>query len=198
MKKLNIKINIIIFIAMLFLFTSCQKNENIEFTDIPDNYSLEEAVENGCVVYYDGDIFEGQDIWDKFVEMCAKKEECSVRLAFYYTLGNPDQYSPELYEEIKDDYPVLYINDLKYDGEKYIHYYKDAGKYYKTEYKYMKKFEGEPLSQSALYSSYIYYVLLNDDKINWKDIEHGMFSSQGNAWIDHFRVYSNYNYKNLK
>jgi hypothetical protein len=50
-------------------------------------------------------------------------ENSSEILPYYqlpknYTLGDPSQYSKEYYAEIRDDYPVLYIMELSYDGEK--------------------------------------------------------------------------------
>mgnify|MGYP000918393669 CR=1 FL=1 len=52
------------------------------------------------------------------------------------------------------------------------------------------KYEGRPSSETAVFSEYTYYVLVNDNTVSWDDIEHGMLSSRLGDWIDHFKVYS--------
>lgn len=84
------------------------------------NYYLDDAKSDNCVVFEDGDISYGQSVWDSFIEKTENGQPETVRLGFYYTLGDPSHYSEEYYEEIKDDYPILYINDLSFNGKKYI------------------------------------------------------------------------------
>ncbi|WP_066714572.1 hypothetical protein [Clostridium sp. Marseille-P299] len=181
---------LVMFFAFILILTACSKNtERVSLDAIPDDYSLEDAKSDGCVVYEDGDITYGQSFWDDFIRATEKGKSATIRLAFYYTLGNPSTYSKEYYEQIKDDYPMLYIKDLSYDGEKYkIEGFED-GQMITNEYKYMMKYEGQPNNASALFSDYTYYVLVNDNSVTWDDIEHGMFSSQFGDAIDHYVVY---------
>lgn len=180
-----------IVLALAFLLTACSKNvASTSLIQLPDNYTLEDAKSDNCVVFENGDISYGQSIWDNFITTVNKGKSSTVRLAYYYTLGNPSQYSAEYYEKIKDDYPVLYIMDLSYDGKKYILEGVEDGKLISKEYKYLVKYEGCPNSATAIFSEYTYYVLVNDNTVTWDDIEHGMFSSQFGDYIDHYRVYS--------
>ena len=183
--------SILIILALIFLLTACSKNvASTSLIQLPDNYNLDYAKADNCVVFENSDITYGQSEWDNFITAIGNGKPSTVRLAFYYTLGNRSQYSEEYYEEIKNDYPVLYINDLSFDGEKYIIEGVEDGKLLSKEYKYLVKYEGRPNSATAIFSEYTYYVLVNDNTVTWDDIEHGIISSQFGDWIDHYKVYS--------
>ena len=189
----------IFLILILFALTSCNNiipvADYMPYADIPDNYSLDDAKNDNCVVYENGSITSGQSFWDSFVGQTEKNTPSFVRLAFYYTIGDPDRYDPAYYEEIKDDYPVLYIQDLKFDGSSYNLSWSEGEEKYSRTYKYLKKFTGEPSSSTAIFFDYIYYVLLNDDTVNtWEQIERGIFSSSFGDFIDYQKVYSYRNY----
>lgn len=56
------------------------------------------------------------------------------------------------------------------------------------------KYEGKPESETALYESYLRYVLTNDNTVTWERIWKGLISSQLGDGIDHKVVYQKYNY----
>ena len=60
----------------------------------------------------------------------------------------------------------------------------------------MLRYEGEPNSETALFDSYVKYVLTNDSTVTWDQIERGIFSSQLGDGIDHYTVYNDWIYKN--
>ena len=186
------KKSIFIILALLFLLTACSKEDEarVSLNQIPDDYSLEAAKSDRCVVFEDGDITFGQSEWNSFIKNTAKDKSSTVRLGFYYTLGDPSRYSKELYEEIKDDYPVLFISDLSYDGKEYIIESIEDDQLISKEYKYLMKYKGKPRSASALYSEYTYYVLVNDNTVTWEDLEHGIISSYSGDYIAYHLVYS--------
>ena len=74
--------------------------ENLEL--LPEDYSLEQAKADGCVVLEDGQITSGKERFLRFVEECAGRRNVSVRIAENYTLGDPSRYDPDYYEEVKD------------------------------------------------------------------------------------------------
>jgi hypothetical protein len=158
---------------------------------ITANYSLENAKADGLVVYEDSSITSGQDAWDELVENTETGNPSKVRLAFYFTLGDGSHYAPELYEEIKDDYPALYIQDLSFDGEMYTLFSIEEGRVYTYSYKYLKRFE-EIMNVRTKYSKRILYVLLNDNEKTWPQINWGMLSSQSTDSVDHKTVYTKY------
>ena len=190
MKKITMLI-----VLIVCILTACENASELPYNQLPKNYTLDDAKADGCVVYEDSDITSGQSVWDEFIKDTDDGKNSTVRLVFYYTLGDPSHYSEEYYAEIKDDYPVFYIMELSYDGDKYTLFQTEDGKDYKDVYRYLVKYSGEPSSDSATYSEYTYYVLVNDNTLTWKDIEDGMLSSQSDAWIDHHKVYSDLTYK---
>lgn len=184
------KKSLTIFLTLILLLTACSQNvTRAPLNQLSGNYSLDDAKSDNCVVFEDGDITYGQSAWDSFIENTENGQPETARLGFYYTLGDPSHYSEEYYEEIKDDYPILYINDLSFNGKKYIIESIEEGQLISKEYKYLVKYEGQP-RPSALYSEYTYYVLVNDNTVTWDDIEHGMLSSKFGDYIDHYLVYS--------
>ncbi|ABX43541.1 hypothetical protein [Lachnoclostridium phytofermentans] len=181
----------IIFLIFIFLLTACSQNvTRVSLNNLSDNYGLDDAKSDNCVIFEDGAITSGQSVWDSFIKKTINSKPATVRLGFYYTLGDPSQYSEEYYEKIKDDYPILYIDDLSFDGKKYIIESIEDDELISKEYKYLLKYNGKPNSLNALFSEYTYYVLVNDNTLTWADIEHGMLSSQSGDSIDHYLVYS--------
>lgn len=165
------------------------EGEYIPLNRLPADYNLATAKKDKCVVYENSNITEGQVEWDKFVSLTDKGNPAMVRLAFYYTLEEGPHISKELYEETKDDYPVLYPMDLTFDGDSYTIKHYEEGKLISKNFKYMVKYEGKA-NPEATYSDYTYYVLVNDNTVTWGDIFAGMVSSQFDASIDHSTVYS--------
>ncbi len=183
--------------ALIITLNACSKTSNTALDKLPDDYGYEDAVADGCVVYKNSDITNGQSIWDDFLLAVNDGKKATVRLVFYYTLGDPSRYAPELYEEIKDEYPKLFVNDLIFDGKQFtIDGFEDEdGRLLSRTYKYMMKYAGAPKSETALYHAYTYYVLVNDDTLTWDEIEWGMLSSQSGDYIEHYKVYSNLEFK---
>lgn len=101
----------------------------------------------------------------------------------------PRRVSPELYEETKDDYPVLYIQDLSFDGENYLLYYTDGEKEYEYEYPYLMHYSGAARSGAA-FSRYDRYILVRDKDVTYEQIGRGMLSSVMGDQIDHVSVYT--------
>jgi hypothetical protein len=186
-------------IFAFFLLASCGKNNNyttdyIPYNKIPLDYSLDNAKADGLVVYENGSITAGQSVWDEFVSNTENGVSAMVRLAFYYTI-NEYNYAPELYEEIKDKYPCLYIQDLSFDGKKYRLYSIEDGKEYIHNYKYLKRLEENSPPDSAIFHSAVYYYLLNDPDVTYERIRRGFFSSRFGDAVDCKNVYSKVNYK---
>ena len=193
-----ITVKMLLLILCLFTLTACTINGNhsaamdyIPYAEIPKDYTLENAKDDGLVVFEDGSITMGQSIWDDFVVSTENREPNAVRLAFYYTLDNQN-ISPEHYAEIKDDYPVLYIQDLSFNGSEYTLYSVEGTEEYTFNYKYLKRFEETSPPATALYSKRIWYALVNDSEVTGEQIQWGMLSSQSGDYIDHKTVYSKY------
>lgn len=189
-------ITLILSVLLLSAITGCKQSDSlIPLEELPDNYSLEQAKEDGCVTHENGDVTQGVEIFEAFYNAAASGKADEVRLAFYDTLDVPSAYDPEYDESIKDDYPCLYIQDLSFDGEQYtIHWYQDGEEIIKT-YSYLMKYEGPAESPGASYQSYTRYVLTNDDNVTWQELMYGMFSSQMGDYIDHISVCTDFIYE---
>lgn len=164
--------------------------------ELPADYSLEQAREDGCVVHEDGDIASGQEAWEAFLQASSAGKAAAVRLVDYYTLGDPSRYDPEYYESIKDDYPLLYVSDLTFDGEAYTVSSLEDGKRLERTFSHLKYFEGEAETPGAVYDAYIRYVLVNDDAVTWDRLMRGMHSSRLGDYIPFDAVYTDYIHEN--
>ena len=89
---------------------------------------------------------------------------------------------------------MLYIQELTYKDDSYTIRWFEEGEEIKKTYKYLMKYEGEPESETALYESYLRYVLTNDNTVTWEQIWRGLASSKLGDAIDHQVVYQKYNY----
>jgi len=174
---------------LLLLTTACGQPKQTPLSELPVDYSLEQAKADGCVVYEDSDVTQGQERFAGFAEQSARGEKCTVRLVDYFALGDPSHYAPGVYEELKDSYPQMYVQDLSFDGERYTLRGIDNGKAYAKQYQYLMKFEGPAETPYAAYKSYIRYVLTNDSTVSWEDLQMSVYSSTYGDYIEHNTVY---------
>ena len=192
MKKI---LTLFLILSLALTMSACSKPDDKALDKLPKDYSYEDAIADGCVLFKNGDVTNGESIWQEFLDTVDNGKKATVRLADYFTIEDPSRYAPELYEEVKDDYPMLFIKDLTFDGSEYVTESYEDGKLISDTYKYLMKYEGAPRSETALYYSYLYYVLVNDDTFTWDEIWKSMLSSQSGAYIPHDLVYSDLEYK---
>lgn len=153
------------------------------------NLELQRAKKEGCVVMEDGDVTHGQRIWQDFVKATEEGKSASVRMAHYYTL-DPETCSEQYYEEHKDNYPMLEIFELAFDGSSYTLCWNEDGMEYISNYQYLIHFVGDAPSPNATYDSYDRYVLLNDNTVTWEEIWQRMLSSYSVEHIEHYSIYT--------
>ena len=202
MKKINKVIFALALLVVVFVFhsisvarkqTAINIGNYMPYGEIPSNYTLENAKSDRLVVYENGSITAGQAEWDEFISHTENGTPCMVRLAFYYTLDDSTHYSPEHYEEIKDNYPCLYIQDLTYNGKTYALYFTEDEKKYIYERKYLKRFDETEPTETSLVVPGIYYYLVNDNEVSCEQIIKSMFgSSDPSIFIECKKVYSKY------
>lgn len=183
---ITMKKYILIFLLTVFMLmmAGCsQSSDIIPLEELPADYSLEQAKADGCVTHENGDVTQGREVFESFYNTAKSGKADAVRLAFYYTLDDPSRYDSDYYESIKDDYPVLFVQDLTFDGKEYtIRWYEDGEEIVKT-YSFLMKYEGQAESPEALYTSYVRYVLTDDDTVTWQELMYGMISSQFGDYI---------------
>lgn len=152
--------------------------------------ALEWAKENDVVVFEDLTCTSGRDVWDAFYLTTQESIPASVLCAFYYTLDK-NSVSSELYEEEKDNYPVLYFYYITYD-ETYNIKTRDSSlnsiDYEYNGYLYLIQYDGEN-PEGAKYKYFNAFVLVDYEYITWDDISHGIYGSDTNGYVEHIIVY---------
>lgn len=189
MKKYPIIAIVAIIAVCLLVFAVVNDKEPVPLDQLPPEYTLEDAAKDNCVIITDGDVADGEKEWKDFIKITSSGKAASVRLIHHYTLGDPAHYDPQLYEQIRNDYPKMYIIDLSYNGETYtVRSYQDGQEVVKT-YKYLMEYQGKAESKFASYSKYLRYVLVNDNTVTWQDITNAMLSSAMVQIPEHYTVY---------
>lgn len=200
---------ILIIGAMMLASCSDVKNEN-EISDRSDSSnqdintifetvcSAEEALElsrkTDTVVFENQGCTSGSEIWDSFYQTVMSGSPAKVLCAHYYILDK-DHISPELYEQEKDMYPTLFFSLIEYDGKEYSVKTRECSAQsldYQNTFQHLLHFTGEAPSDTALYSSYDNYVLVDDPAATMEGIWEGLISSQYNAGYKHYIAYENY------
>ena len=201
--KHNLPLRIVISVLLLMLFlVSCfehPRTTDIDMYDItlPAEELLKKVKRDDFVVREDGDVSVGQELWRDFYEKTRAGEPASIKLADYYTLED-NNVSDEYYEEHKDEYPVIYLAELSFDGKVYTYRSingQDGTTGYTRVYPYLVRYEDVPKSETATFRVCERYVLVHDETVTYDRLQYGLYSSQFGDYIDHYEVYTDYKYK---
>lgn len=190
----------IVLFSILILGTSVScKSENLQDMSLFDTIctadeALEASKKSSVVVIEGMKCTAGDEIWDKFYQTVSRGKSASVLCAHYYVLDK-ERVTEELYEAEKDMYPMLFFDKLEYDGDMFtVTTRKSTEKEidYEESFKYLMHYTGDAPVQ-ANFSSYDYYVLVDDQTVTWDEIVAGMISSssQFGTWVKHHSVYQN-------
>ena len=179
------------FAALLFLLllSSCGVNpEPLPFEELPEDYSLERAKDDGCLVTEDGAVTSGQEAWEEFLNAAEAGKAASVRLCSYYTLDDPSRYDPDYYESVKDDYPMMFLKDLSYDGERFTTLSYEEGQRHEETYSFLRRREQTAPSSGV---KIIQYIITDDAESSLEKIGSQLYSSSFSLedWIPFDIVY---------
>jgi hypothetical protein len=75
----------------------------VDFDKLPDNYTLEDAKTDGCVVFEGSFLTSGEKEWDNFIEITQNSQSAKIRIVNQSEYDNSD----------------LYMRDLLFDGTTY-------------------------------------------------------------------------------
>ena len=171
MKKIIRVILILIFITVFI--SGCNKTNNKDssikftfdtngnytgFSNIPDNYTIQDATEDGYLVMQDLDIIENQSAWDNFVELSSNKKYTSIRIVKFYT----------------DSLNSPYFLDLFYNNGYYYCFDSSSETQEKKPFSLLKTLEGKfgnPLKDLS------FIILTNDDELTFDMIINSRISS---------------------
>ena len=147
--------------------------------------ALEAARAAGYVIEEDCILTDGQDAWNEFYEKTQRGEQASIHVAHYLTL-DPDRTVVTTYEAYKQDYPSLFVDELTYDGEKFI--LRTESKV--TVYEYLMRYDisGTPLAGHTEHKQVIHYVLAHDPSHTYEELFTSLTSSALDAMIPHYTI----------
>ena len=173
---------VLVLLAVL-IFSSCGlEREKIEvpytedgeyrgFSDLPDEYTAEDAERDGCYVIVsaldpnnienDLGLVAGAEVWEKFYENSQNGEDSYMRVA-HYVDGKP--YYTDLYY-VDGEYLMFDLND-------------ELGLRAYAPQKYLRELKEEINGREARM-----YVLTNETEITYMDVERVFVSSS--VYIDH-------------
>ena len=146
------------------------RTEPIPLTELPEKYSGEQAMIDGCFVATDGAARENKDLFHKFVQDSWQGTPGFIRIVDWH-YGDTSYY-------------VAY--DLEYDGSMYTLTWYQDGQLRSREFPYIRYFFGENEEMS-----YEHYVLIHDEMID-RNIWGDMIASHESIYSDHMTVFSNY------
>lgn len=116
--------------------------------DLPEHYSIEEAIIDKVVIVIDGVSRYNETVWWEFMEKVQAGKEATVRVMHYYSPG-----------ESQMGYKV--IMDLSFDGTYYQLESYEQGTYHCVPYSYLLYYAGNA-ADTAPYDRYEGYLLTND------------------------------------
>ena len=145
----------------------------IPLEDLPELYSGEQAMIDGCVVLVDGVARENLALFQEFAEKTWNGEPSFLRIVNCH-YGDEYQWS---------------ASDLTFDGRQYL----VSTEKYSCRYRYLKRFIGEKAWENADHDAYEIFVLVNDDTVTWQDISSGKLEEQDNG-LAYMTVYSHFTY----
>ena len=113
------------------------------FSNLPSNYTIEDAKTDGYFVTQNSEVIANKNVWDNFVETSLRKENAGIRIVKFYTesTGSP------------------YFLDLFYQDGHYYLFDSSAENQEENPYLYLLTLEGQfgnPLKNSGV-------ILLTDD-----------------------------------
>ena len=177
----------------LILLSSCGGTpEPVPLEELPEDYSLEQAKADGCLVTEDGSITSGRESWEDFLEAVDAGKSASVRLCSSFTLdslGVSSWYDPDYYASIKDDYPNMSLEDLSYDGEEFTSVFYQEGKRCEQNYSLLRRFEEEAQSNLLPYDPCLSYILTDDAEATYDQLFGSLVSSRLEDHIPFHIVY---------
>ena len=142
----------------------------IPLEDLPEKYSGEQAMLDGCFVSADSAARENKDLFHSFVQSSWQGTPGFIRIVDWH-YGDTSHY-------------VAY--DLNYDGSMYTLTWYEDGRLHSREFPYIRYFSGDDGN-----ISYEHYVLVHDELID-RNLWGEAIRSHASTYSDHMTVYSNY------
>lgn len=137
----------------------------------------DKAKAGGFVVFNDAFVTSGEDIWNEFYEKCSQGVSAAVNIVKYYPSRS-----------------AIYLTTIVYNRGQFEQYTESRSGGYSnfaySKYKYIIKYDGEPLDSSdTSHTREEVYILVNDNTLTYPKIK-----ESGNS-INHFVAFSKRSYE---
>lgn len=143
------------FFRILYSVTDYEEYNVAPLGELRDNYNMEEAMIDLCVIQEDGALRYNGDVWDAFISSCQAGEAATVRI-WERTDG------------------VTRVQDLSFDGSEYCLYWYEDGELCTERWSYLHHFSGT----EGQYG-YDHFILTDDPGCTWDENTHTLHHSQG-------------------
>lgn len=128
------------------------------FSDLPLNYTIEDAKEDGCFVVQNLKVVGNNDVWDTFINTSLHKENTYVRIALFYTDSTGSPYFLDLFYE--DGYYYMFDSSAENQERRpYLHLLTLEGRF------------GNPVKDSGV------IILTDDGSLTFDKVMKAMLSS---------------------
>ena len=140
----------------------------IPLAELPELYSAEQAMLDGCFVTTDGVAMDNKEVFTRFAANAESGIPGSVRIVNWH-YGDDARWSAV---------------DLTFDGTAYTITTQDSNTY---SFRFLKHYTGEKDREDDPYDAYEYYVLVNTPDATFQDIQSGKLGE-----LDHWTVYADW------
>ena len=148
------------FFRTLYSVTDYEEYNVAPLGELRENYSMEEAMIDLCVIQEDGALRYNGEVWDSFYAACTAGTPATVRL---YQRTNGETC----------------VRDLSYDENGYKLYWYEDGRLCSESWQQLLRFAGDCDAESQMRCHYDHFILTNDPDCTWDEDSHTLCHSTG-------------------
>jgi hypothetical protein len=164
---------ILVFVCIAALIFGCSKTKNggtslnfsfdkngnyTGFSDLPLNYTIEDAKDGGYYVTQNLEVIANKNVWDNFVDTSLRRENTSIRMVKFHTESTDSPFFLDLFYE--DGYYYLFDSSAEnQEKQPYLYLLTLEGKF------------GNPVRDSGV------ILLTNDDALTFGTVMKVLISS---------------------
>ena len=145
----------------------------IPLDQLPERYSAEQAMLDGCFVSADGVARENKELFHDFA-VCSQNGMPGVIRLVNWNYGEDSQCS---------------VMDLRFDGAVYTL----TSRSNTYTFRYLNQYTGEKAWENAEHDGFEYYFLMNEPNVSWEDIQNGKLEEMEGSPA-HWTVYADFIY----
>lgn len=196
--KLFCVICIVLSSAVMLILSGCDSakiDPRRPLEEIQDNYSLDDAIADGCLIIEDGKVA-NLEVLEQFTQDVKDRGHAFLRKFDCDNLTIDPDYDPEYYNSVKDDYPKITVHDIVYENGLYsVSSYDEDGNLTVREFPYFEQqYISPPNQYSAIVSGTAYFLCERDD-ILYQYILNAHMQGGFPAFPDYYTICMTYVYK---